>query len=89
MSFSKRFPYFSVRRCVLALLGSAILAAVAAGRWTLQEAIGKMQCADTRNYTPDPARPYEFLYEAYITMTNTCFGPLKPILDGLYVRRRK
>lgn len=70
-------------------LGSAILAAVAAGRWTLQEAIEKMQCADTRNYTPDPSRPYEFLYEAYITMTNTCFGPLKPILDGLYVRRRK
>lgn len=26
MSFSKRFPYFSVRRTVLALLGSAILA---------------------------------------------------------------
>ena len=26
MSLSKRFPYFSVRRCVLALLGSAILA---------------------------------------------------------------
>ena len=70
-------------------LGSAIFAAVAAGRWTLQEAIEKMQCADTRNYTPDPSRPYEFLYEAYITMTNTCFGPLKPILDGLYVRRRK
>ena len=70
-------------------LGSAIFAAVAAGRWTLQEAIGKMQCANTRHFTPDITRPYEFLYEAYITMTNTCFGPLKPILDGLYVRRRK
>ena len=79
-------PARSELRYLLGEVGGVEVLAEAA---SVREAIEKMQCADTRNYTPDPSRPYEFLYEAYITMTNTCFGPLKPILDGLYVRRRK